>query len=127
MNRTGIGWFLAWTVAGALVALTVLGILSIGIFVLPFAVAAIIFLRRRSPGWPTTLGIPAGVGVMAIVLGFLNLDYQPCTSAPIVLHGQETYSCGGIDPTPLFLVGSLILVAAFVVYAVVSRRTTVAA
>lgn len=116
-------WFLAWTGSGALIAFTALGLASIGIFVLPFAIAGTAAVRNRARFWPDGLGMGAGIGIMAIVIGVLNLGYRPCPSGSISLGpGQTSFECGGFDPVPWFVAGSLLVAASVLAYLFVRDR-----
>jgi hypothetical protein len=67
-----LGWFLMWTVVGAAYGLTVAAALTIGIFVLPFAVIATVGLalvRRSHRGLAGLLG---GPGVILAYIAYLN-------------------------------------------------------
>jgi len=72
MAATGWRWFLAWVLAGALSALALVSALSIGIFILPLAVVAIVLIARRSPRGPELLGLVTGAGVLGIVVWVLS-------------------------------------------------------
>jgi hypothetical protein len=65
MNR-GRGFWL-WAVSGALLALSVLGILTIGIFVLPFALMSLWVAQHWAPRG-SRLGLPAGAGLLVLTL-----------------------------------------------------------
>ena len=72
MSATGWTWFLAWALAGALCALALVSILSIGIFIAPLAAVAIFLVARRSPHGPEPLGLLMGAGVLGIVVWLLS-------------------------------------------------------
>ena len=72
MTATGWPWFLAWALAGALCALALVSILSIGIFIAPLAVAAIVLVARMSSGGPELLGLVTGAGFLGIVVWVLS-------------------------------------------------------
>jgi len=65
-----------------------IGILSIGIFVLPFAIAGTVFLARRSSSIRGATGIVSGLGLPPLYIAFLNRGGpgNVCTSIP---GGQE--------------------------------------
>ncbi|HET6532026.1 MAG TPA: hypothetical protein VFH03_15655 [Actinoplanes sp.] len=65
-------WFAGWAVVGAAYAFGLLGVLSIGIFVLPCAVLATWYLARRRESMTGVAGVLAGVGVPLLVLAFLH-------------------------------------------------------
>ncbi len=62
--------FADWVLAGVLWALTSAGMLTIGIYVLPFAIAATVVGARWGPRqWP---GLLVGVGLLVGWLAWLN-------------------------------------------------------
>lgn len=69
MSWTGFG---LWAVAGALGSLAFVSVLSIGIFVVPFAVAATVVAARVAPDGRNAVGLIAGFGVLALVLAYIN-------------------------------------------------------
>ena len=72
MTATGWPWFLAWALAGALSALALVSILSIGIFIAPLAAVAIFLVARRSSRGPEVLGLVTGAGLLGIVVWVLS-------------------------------------------------------
>jgi hypothetical protein len=97
-----------WALAFALLAVAVLGALSIGVFVLPVAVAALAFAARRNRRWPEpALGALIGVGVVCLYVAFRGRDYSPCppSGTPMRLGPGERFTCGGLDPVPWLAVG----------------------
>lgn len=80
-------WFPAWTLAGAAVTFSFLTGLSIGLFVLPFAAAVLWWVARRAPHLVDALGFVVGIGLVLLLVGFLNRDGD------------------GIDPLPWLLCG----------------------
>ena len=71
LSGTG-GAFGLWALAGALCALTILGILSIGIFVAPFAVVATVAAVWHTTRTGDALGAPAGIALLVAALLALN-------------------------------------------------------
>ena len=63
---SGRGFWL-WAVPGALLALSVLGILTIGIFVLPFALVSAGVAQRLAPNG-SRLGLLAGAAALVLTL-----------------------------------------------------------
>jgi hypothetical protein len=92
-------WFAGWIVVGALGALTALGALSIGIFVLPFFLLTGILVARRTRYPTDVIGLVSGIGVMLLVVAFINRDSHPC------VDGASFGSCGGFDPHSWFIAG----------------------
>lgn len=70
----GGGWFLAWLLVGAALALGVLSMLSIGIFVLPPAIVAAALLPRHQPARASAAGLIAGLGLPVLYVGYLNRE-----------------------------------------------------
>jgi hypothetical protein len=102
-------WFAGWIVVGALGALTVLGALSIGIFILPIFGLAFAFVARHTRYPLDVLGFLAGIGVVLLVIAYANRDYQPCAAG--------SFSCGGLDPHPWLLAGWAFVAAGLGFYA----------
>jgi hypothetical protein len=122
-NRNGWRSFLEWAVALALLSFALIGAATIGIFVFPFAIVALIVAERRNRPWPESLmGGLTGIGSVCLFVAYRNRGYAPCPSGPMRLaHGQH-FSCGGFDPTPWLAIGLVLTVSGFVGY-LVSRRT----
>jgi len=97
-------WFAVWTAAGAALTFSFLAGLSIGPFVLPFAAVLLVWVARRAPRLPDALGFVAGVGVLLVVVAFLN-------------RGEN-----GLDPMPWLLAGVSLDGLALVAYIVLSRH-----
>jgi hypothetical protein len=121
-----IGWqsFGEWAVASAIVTFTMLTMLSIGPFVLPIAVIAVVVAARRNRAWPEApMGALAGAGTNFLYVAFMNRDSSPCPPGPIhsTLSNGQSFSCGGLDPIPWLTAGALLVVAGVLGY-VVSRR-----
>src|SRR5215471_16125156 len=93
----GPAWFGAWLAVGAAFTLSLLGALSIGLFVLPFALVLLVVVVRRSPHLPEGIGFVSGIGVTLLLFAFRNRDYQPCSANGVqrLAPGQQSVSCGG--------------------------------
>jgi len=65
-------WFLAWIVAGFLMSFSLITGFSIGLFILPFAAAALIWVARRSPHLFPASGFVAGIGATALLVAAIN-------------------------------------------------------
>jgi len=101
-------WFAAWIFVGALGALTVLGALSIGIFVLPVFGMAFAFVARQTRYPLDVLRGPVGTGVMLLVVAYINRVYQPCVPG--------AFRCGGFDPHPWLVIGAVLTAAGLTAY-----------
>jgi hypothetical protein len=99
------GWFGAWAAVGALVALTILGALSIGVFVLPFAVLGIWLVGRRSPSRRTAFGLVSGAGLTCLGV-----------------YAGNGGSSEGFDATPYLVAGIVLVLAGAGLFALLGRR-----
>lgn len=72
--RTVRRWsaFIGWLLVGAGYALGVIGIASIGLLVLPVAVAATVVLARRSCARSGLGGLVVGLGLPPLYIAYLN-------------------------------------------------------
>ena len=68
----GWPWFLAWIVAGFLMSFSLIAGFSIGLFILPFAAATLIWVARRSPHPLPASGFVAGIGATALLVTAIN-------------------------------------------------------
>jgi hypothetical protein len=100
----GWGWFVAWAAVGTLATFSFLTGLSIGILFLPLVVAGLVWVARRSPKGAERIGFAAGIGVMLLVVAFIQRDGD------------------GIDPKPWLVAGLVLVVAAVLTYATRHRR-----
>jgi hypothetical protein len=82
---SGWRWFAAWALAGALLAFAFLTGFSIGLFVLPFALLALVLVARWSSGGGEMLGAVTGAGLVCLLVAALADD--PGDSAPWLLAG----------------------------------------
>jgi hypothetical protein len=98
------GRFWLWALAGGLLTFSVVGAASIGLFVLPLALAAIWFAFRAGRVWPEALGTLAGAAAVCFLIGYLQ-------SEP-----------GGFDSLPWFVAGCVLAPTGMVGYALLARR-----
>ena len=127
MNRR-MGWraLIEWAVGFALVSLVMIGAMTIGMFILPFAAIALGFAGARDRAWPEApTGALVGVGAACLLIAYINRDYSPCPTGPMRLAHGEYFSCGGLDPHPWLNVG-LLLIASGIIGYVVARRARLA-
>jgi hypothetical protein len=131
--RNGSGWqsFAEWALAGALLSFAAIGAASIGMFVFPLAVLALVLAVRRNSAWPEApAGALTGVGSVCLFVAYVNRAYSPCPEMPIRFRAEIGYhgpfSCGGFKPMP-WLIAGLLLIAAGLVGFLVRRRTRLAA
>jgi uncharacterized membrane protein len=126
-HRSGWQSLAEWAVAFGLVALTVLGAMTIGIFVLPVAIAAAVLAARRNRAWPEApMGGLIGVGSVFLFVAYRNRSYAPCPPGPMRLAHGEHFSCGGFNPIPWLTIGLILAASGFAGY-LFSRRPHLAA
>jgi hypothetical protein len=65
-------WFALWCVAGGLFLFSLLSGLSIGLFFLPAAAAALLFAASQAPHLAEGSGFLAGVGLVVVAVAALN-------------------------------------------------------
>ena len=105
-----------WTIAFGLLTLAILGAMTIGMLILPFAIGALAFAARRNRGWPeSTMGALLGIGTVLLAIAYGNRDYSPCPGR-IRLAPGEYFRCGGRDPVPWLVIGLVLVVAGSVGY-----------
>ena len=122
--RAGWGWFAAWAGAGVLLAFSLVGALSIGLFVLPFALLALWAIFRRSPPRTTAFGLASGAGLVCLVIWALNTGSSPCPeSGTLTLPpGGVEEECGGHDAVPFLVAGIILTLAGPALFAAARRR-----
>lgn len=116
-------FFVAWALAGAVAVLGLLGLMTIGIVVLPVGVIALALLavdRRARTGWAGAL---CGASLPFLYVGILNWGGpSTCTSSGVVRPGDGPVHCvEKWTPVP-FLVVAVALVALGVGLQVAARR-----
>ncbi|MBW8795182.1 MAG: hypothetical protein JF597_16755 [Streptomyces sp.] len=119
-NRRAWLLFAGWLLTGACYLLALLTVLSIGLFVLPIAVAGTVVLATRRDGSRGLPGLLSGASLPLFLLAYLNR------------HGPGTYcttSAGGsscteglLDPWPVLAVGLLVLGAGPALLLTIRRR-----
>jgi hypothetical protein len=114
-------WFVAWTVPGASL---VLSLSALALITFPLAILAVLLLRPRSDG-RERLGLLAGGGIAVAAIGSLHATYRACTAAPHI--GGSAYSCGGVDGPRWLMVGIAATIAAAVLYWLTARHSSTAA
>lgn len=123
----GWGGFAAWALVGALFSLSVLGAASIGLFVMPLALLALLVAGRTVQRWPDMAGVLAGVAGLTLFVAIANRSSTPCPgsgSSSIRVGGNAggaSFACGGLDPLPWLSVGVALAAAAFAVYGLARR------
>ena len=114
-----VGWpgFLAWSLGGALASFSFAAAASVGLFIMPLAVALIYLLTRYATNSRDRWGFVAGMGGVLVFLGVLNIDYRPCSDSPVVvLQSEGSSSCGGFDGRVFFVIGLAVIATALIFY-----------
>ena len=115
-------WFAAWVAAGGVFTFSLLTGFSIGLFILPFAAALLLYVAWRSPHLAEAVGFVAGVGTTLLLVALLNRDYRPCPAGGLYIPPDAptgtSVECGGFDPTPWFNAGITVTATAIVSYAI---------
>jgi hypothetical protein len=93
------GLFFAWLIVGGLFSLSVITIASIGLFVLPAALVAMVVALRQPDSWRGVPGLLAGLGVPAFFVAYLNRG-GPASGGCIAVNGGELCAGTGGSGTP---------------------------
>jgi hypothetical protein len=106
--------FLAWPIIGVALSLSVLGAMTIGIFILPFAIVGLLALRKWGGNQKASVGIISGAGLPVLCVAYLNRQ------GPGMICG--TYESGGgycmeeYSPLPFLLFGTALVVIGVLLY-----------
>ena len=125
MRRHGWLSLLQWTLALGLVAYSVVGAMTVGMFVIPFALGAVVIVARRNRLWPESIfGALCGAAVVSLLIALLNREASPCPPVPrtVVLEPGERAQCGGRDPTPWLAAGVVLASTGLLGYALARPR-----
>lgn len=120
-----MGYFVAWAVAGAGLAMSIAGAFTIGLFVLvPTVVWIGVLVTRPGARGPAVFGALTGPAFVAFWIGWLNRDGpgDVCTSSPTESSCSEEWS-----PWPFAAVGVVLLIVAVLLYVRARRRGNSAA
>ncbi len=109
MNDDKPTWwnFLAWPIVGGALAFSVLGIMSNGIFIFPFALIALFAMLRWGGNQKSRVGLISGVGLPIIYLAYLNRGGPGMVCGPYVNGGQRCSQ--EHSPWPFVLVGAILI------------------
>lgn len=117
MNETEPSWpsFLLWPVVGAALAVSVLGAMTIGLYVLPLAIAALFVLLRWGGNRRNSVGLISGAGLPFLVIAFWYRHGPP----GMVCH---LYKNGGgecaqeFSPWPLLIIGTILVLLSMLLF-----------
>src|SRR5438046_1754362 len=99
-HLVGCGWFWAWAFVGVGFGF---GISAIGIFTVPLAVLAVVFMTRRRPV-RGAFGMLTGAGAVLLFIAYLQRQGPGTTCSPI--DGGRGIECDGhLNPLPWLVVG----------------------
>lgn len=119
-TRGGWLWFVAWAISGALLTVGVIGSFGVLVLVLPFGALSALVLILTARSWPELLGVGSGIGSLALGIAFLNRNYRPCPFAPPTITrfpGYQAPDCGGMDPLPWLVAGTILTLGSIAAYA----------
>jgi hypothetical protein len=71
-GERGWFWFVVWTLAGFLMSFSLITGFSIGLLIVPFAGALLLWVARRAPHLPETAGFAVGIVLTAVLIVALN-------------------------------------------------------
>ena len=111
-------WFGAWLLTGAAWALSLVAILSIGLFVIPLAIVATVLLARRTSWRLGFSGLIAGPGAPLIYVAYLNRA-GPGNVCTAVARGTSCMQ--EFDPLPWLIVGLALATAGVVAFLIRTR------
>ena len=94
--------FAVWTLVAAVTSFGVFTAPSIGVFVIPVGVLAVVVALRTAERGSALWGVAAGVGVASFTVGLLQIGGSACDNPA----GAEVVACGGDDsPLPWLVAG----------------------
>ena len=99
--------FLAWPVVGAALSFGVLALMTIGIFILPFALLGLFILLKWGGDRRSSVGLISGVGLPLLYVAFLNRDGPGTICSPYGNGGQQCMD--EWSPWPWFLIGAALV------------------
>jgi hypothetical protein len=119
LSRLPWVWFTAWLFVGAGYGLSLIGIASIGLFVLPVPVLATVLLVRRQHATSGLPGLISGLAIPLLYVAYLNRA-GPGTICTTVTGGQQ---CNDEwSPGPWLAVGVILFVLGVGVFIGRQRR-----
>jgi hypothetical protein len=118
-----------WVLGGATSAFAILAAMSIGVLVLPIAIAIIVFAALRRPRWPEILGLLPGAAAPVVLIAFLHR--RRCASAGVhvqfandamVIRGHSCLT--SFDHQTWMLTGIVIALTGIAAYTFLRRALT---
>ncbi len=123
-NRPNWWTFFAWPIVGAALAVSVLGAMTIGLFVLPFATAGLLALLRWGGNRKSSVGLISGAGLPFLYISYLNRNGPGDICKPFGQGGRQCME--EWSPWPWLIIG-VVLVASGVILFIrtrAERKTT---
>lgn len=114
-------WFAAWLLVGAGYGISFLGILSVGLFVLPLPVIATILLARQRSAGAGAPGVISGLGVPLCYVAYLNRSGPGTSCTTTTARGGQSCVDEG-SPWPWLTVAAVLLVLGIAIFMVRRRR-----
>jgi hypothetical protein len=99
--------FLAWPVVGAALSFSVLALMTIGIFILPFALLGLFILLKWGGDRRSSFGLISGIGLPLLYVAFLNRDGPGTICSSYGNGGQQCMD--EWSPWPWFLIGAALV------------------
>ncbi|MGX7677728.1 hypothetical protein ACSMXN_02390 [Jatrophihabitans sp. DSM 45814] len=116
--KPALGYFLAWNLVGVGCLLGLLTLLTIGFIVLPITMALLLILVLRPSSYnASAIGAVAGVGEVALYIGFLNRG-----GPGEVCNRAGTACITEWSPWPWVAVGSVLIAASIVGFGYLRAR-----
>lgn len=112
--------FFAWPVVGAALALSLLGMMSIGIFILPFAVGGLLALQKWGGSRKSSVGLISGVGLPFLYIAYLNRDGPGTVCTAFGNGGQQCTE--EWSPWPWLLIGVALVALGVALFVKEARR-----
>jgi len=102
-----VGWFAVWLAVGVALAFSAVAVLSFGLFVFPFAAAAVVLLIVRHHVDRSAWGLLCGIGLLSLYVAYVQRK-RPGTVSwhTATAGGTDTY----MDPRPWLVAGLLLIV-----------------
>ena len=108
-----VGWFAVWLVVGVALAFSAVAVLSLGVFVFPFAVAAVVLLIVRHHFDRSAWGLLCGIGLLSLYVAWVQRQGPGTVSwHTATASGTDTW----MDPRPWLVAGLLLIVAGVVAF-----------
>ncbi len=117
------GWFAAWFAAGAACVVGVLSLLTIGIVVLPVAVAVTVFVATRRTSSIGIGGLVSGLGLPFLLVAYFirNGPGDVCNTSATGSSCTQEWS-----PWPWLTIGAALVVLGVVVFVTTRHRRAAA-